>query len=348
MTILRSIDMILQNAALHRKVIGVQVVLWLLFFLFLLLFYLHRSGVNAFSLAMPVSLTLFYTLAAYGNASWLIPKYYDQHKGKYLLYSAFFLCTITFIRVTFELFLIFPFLRSNIQLKNTYYSFVLISNFIAFLFGALLRIIINYFHLLHKQAALQYQQTKAELNLLKAQVQPHFLFNTLNNIYYLAYKKNENTPAAIAKLSEIMRYFVDNAPNEKIKIDTELKFIRNYIDLEQIRMVHPLLLNFETHIDEETLIPPMLLIPFIENIFKHGIDKTKSANWANIYLTQKENALYLKTENPVISGLKNEKGGVGLMNLQQRLHLLFGPAATLKTVQKGDVFVAEMKIPLFL
>ena len=89
----------------------------------------------------------------------------------------------------------------------SHFSFVFITNFLAFAFGALLRISIDYLSLLRRQQEMKTRQVATELNLLKAQVQPHFLFNTLNNIYYLAYTKNERTPEVIAKLSDIMRYF---------------------------------------------------------------------------------------------------------------------------------------------
>ena len=201
-------------------------------------------------------------------------------------------------------------------------SMMSLSVFIAYLLGGLLYITQNYIELLINQEKLKSQQLSTEINLLKAQVQPHFLFNTLNNIYSLAVSKSEKTPEVVAKLSEIMRYFVDDAPKELVNVETEVSFLKNYIELEQIRMLFPIKVQWDLNIENPAqTIPPMLLIPFVENVFKHGIDKTKPHNEVSIRLeiTQK----YLDFE--VVNSVIQEKEGQwrSLENLKKRLELLY-------------------------
>ena len=121
------------------------------------------------------------------------------------------------------------------------------------------------------------QKSLAELNLLKSQVQPHFLFNTLNNIYYEAFREAPRTALLIGRLSDIMRYFVDESPKEKVTLATEIKFLENYIALEEIRIRHGVKVTFEQRYEGNPVIPPMLLMTFVENIFKHGIDRSAPA-----------------------------------------------------------------------
>jgi LytS/YehU family sensor histidine kinase len=175
-------------------------------------------------------------------------------------------------------------------------------------------------------------------------VQPHFLFNTLNNIYSLANIKSDNTKVAIAKLAGIMRYFTEDAPKEKVPLQTEIDFINNYISLEQLRMLHPV--KFNIHFSNENiLLPAMLLMPFIENLFKHGIDKTKESNEAELQLSIANNRLHYTVKNKICPNMKNGSG-FGLANLKKRLDLLYGNEYTMQAKKNGAYFEASMEIPL--
>ena len=171
----------------------------------------------------------------------------------------------------------------------------------AFLFGALLRISLDHFELLRQMEERKSQQVSAELNLLKSQVQPHFLFNALNNIYYLSYTKSDHAPQSIARLSDIMRYFVEEAPKELVPLKAELDFIQDYIEVERIRLPHSLEICWErnAHHNEQILIPPILFIPLVENVFKHGVDKTKENNKISISVEVESNALTFTVKNSI-------------------------------------------------
>jgi LytS/YehU family sensor histidine kinase len=215
---------------------------------------------------------------------------------------------------------------------------------IAFLFSILLYVAKNYITLLKKQEEMKTRQVTAELNLLKQQVQPHFLFNTLNNIYSLAHVKSDHTTTAIEKLAGSMRYFMEDAPKEKVPLQTEINFITNYISLEQMRMLYPVKItgNFS---EEKLELPPMLLMPFIENLFKHGVDKTKNDNEAMISLIAENGWLKYTVKNKLQPEIANGNG-IGLTNLKKRLDLIYNDQYRLSTKNNHQYFEAVLEIPL--
>jgi LytS/YehU family sensor histidine kinase len=180
------------------------------------------------------------------------------------------------------------------------------------------------------------QKSVAELNLLKSQVQPHFLFNTLNNIYYEAFREAPRTALLIGRLSDIMRYFVDESPKEKVTLSTEVKFLENYIALEEIRIRHGVKVSFEQHYEGNPVIPPMLLMTFVENIFKHGIDRSATGNSFTVSLRQEGDYLVFTTLNAVpAEAPSSPQPGFGLKNLEKRLILLYGNRFELRTGPAG-------------
>jgi len=323
----------------------VQVVLWLIFFLAWALYTNNKWNDSTYGFSSTLIGIVFYVVAVYGNSHFLMPRFFRKGNiWRYLLYALIFLCSLIAIRAYLEFIILMPLHKRFYDLKSPHLSLVFLTTLIAFLFGTLLFITKNYIGLLKKQEELKAQQLSTELNLLKQQVQPHFLFNTLNNIYSLANARSENTKIAIAKLADIMRYFMEDAPREKVLLQLELDFIRNYISLEQLRMPHPLRLNFEAdeiHVE----IPPMLLMPFVENLFKHGIDKTRNDNEAMIQLRVDEQKLVYTVSNKMPNS-SNPGNGFGLKNLRKRLDLLYGENYKLNTAIKDFYFEAKMEIPL--
>jgi len=191
------------------------------------------------------------------------------------------------------------------------------------------------------------QKSQAELNLLKSQVQPHFLFNTLNNIYYEAYREAPRTAKLIERLSDIMRYFVDESPKDEVSVNTEIQFLENYIALEKIRIRHGIELNFVHECAPDLRIPPMLLMTFVENIFKHGIDKSSSENKIEISLVQQKGSLIFKTKNLLHEKPGNDEPyGFGIKNLRKRLQLLYGEKFELRIITADNFFTAFLKVPL--
>ncbi len=286
----------------------------------------------------------FYMILIYGNSLWLMPKYFNKSKkGLYVIYATVFFCAVCVARLFTENIFLFPIQKVFYNIGLPHISLTFITSLIAFLFGILLFIANNYVYLLKRAEVLKTEQISNQLHLLKQQVQPHFLFNTLNNIYSLANAKSDNTKVAIAKLADMMRYFTEDAPKEKIALQKEITFIENYIALEQLRMLHPVQFNIQ-FTKENIELPTMLLMPFVENIFKHGIDKTKEDNTASLTLTMHNNKLQFSVSNK-IAELHKEKG-FGLDNLKKRLALLYDSNYVLTTTINNNIFEAFMEIPI--
>lgn len=173
---------------------------------------------------------------------------------------------------------------------------------------------------------LKEQQLATELKYLKAQIHPHFFFNTINNIYSLALKQSADTAPMIAKLGEMMRYILYEADKKSVSLDQEIAFLNNYIAVEKIRHTAAISIVFDVQgPTSTTTIEPFLLLPFIENAFKHGLHDETSNGFVYIVLCMAENELILDVKNskPAQTG-RNEAPGIGLKNVINRLDILFG------------------------
>lgn len=212
--------------------------------------------------------------------------------------------------------------------------------------------IIRYTHDFRKLKAaaqqLRIEKQEAELNYLKSQTNPHFLFNTLNNIYALAREKSDLAPESILRLSKILRYMLYEAGGEYIAIEQELKIISDYIALEQLRYDESLRVNFNYDVEDlKQALPPLLLIPLVENAFKHGVSETRSQPFVDIHLSVRQRQLAFLVKNSAESSLGDErvKENIGLTNLRRQLELLYKEYSL--TVQPGEgVFTATLKINL--
>ena len=198
-----------------------------------------------------------------------------------------------------------------------------------------------------RQAAMFHeQQMQEQLKYLRAQINPHFLFNALNCIYALTMMQDEKAPSSVLKLSEMLRYVIDDCRSDSVPLTKEVKYIQNYIDFQRIRMEREPDLTFDVQIaDPSYTIPPMLLQPIIENCFKHSrlIDDPKA--WVHISIRQNDSGLLFTSDNSkpsatafsrqsaIIGRQDEERTGIGLMNVQQRLAVLFGNKCSLKVIE---------------
>lgn len=177
-----------------------------------------------------------------------------------------------------------------------------------------------------RRQELEQQKTEAELAMLKTQINPHFFFNTLNNIYSLTYINVEDSRKAIHTLSRMMRYLLYSTEDEKTSLLKEVGFLRDYISLMRLRTNDKLKLIVDipdTLTDYE--IAPMLMLPFVENAFKHGVDATASSE-IHVVLSQEKQRLELEVENYIFArpDVKvKEEGGIGLVNTRRRLELMY-------------------------
>ncbi len=198
-----------------------------------------------------------------------------------------------------------------------------------------------------KEAILQQEKLKSELNFLKAQTNPHFLFNTFNNLYGLARKNDPSTAPSILKLSNLMRYILQECSARTIPIEREVKIIEDYIELEKLRYSDRLHLRFGQEIDDRRQeIAPLILLPFIENAFKHGASETRLDTFINIQLQLKDGHLQFAIENTFDGVIERLKDGVGLSNVQRQLELIYGQNHTLEIATSKDLFCVRLLIQL--
>src|SRR5258708_18491759 len=262
---------------------------WLIWSVLTIMFFFYTLEADPVSYAFDYAIhsTLSYAFIIYANALWLIPRLY--RKKKYLAYTVsvlILLVAVTYLRVTSQVYIWFHYIIEkpfHLEFRNYVYAFII--NTLFFIFSVAFRFTLDFFQIKQQQEKLLKQHAETQLSLLKAQVQPHFLFNTLTNIYFVAQRESPVTADLIEKLSSIMRYFLEQGPKHEIALTAELDFIRNYIELEKMRMRYPIKTDIELPEDLSLIrIPPMLLIPLVENVFKHGIDKREENNYISIRL----------------------------------------------------------------
>lgn len=216
------------------------------------------------------------------------------------------------------------------------------------LFFGLGKLIYDNYKLRLAAQQLKLEMQESELNYLKSQTNPHFLFNTLNNIYSLARDKSDLAHESIMRLSKILRFMLYETGGAFIKVEQEMDIIRDYIDLEKLRYDDSLRVNCVFEIDDmEQPLPPLLLMPLVENAFKHGVSETRNHPYVEIHLSISQQQLRFVVENSteIVSGDKRVKENIGLSNLRRQLELLYTDYHL--DVQQGEsVFTATLKINL--
>lgn len=194
------------------------------------------------------------------------------------------------------------------------------------------------------------RQTELELNFLKSQLNPHFLFNTLNNLYALALQQSEHTPESILKLSSLLRYLLYDTRTALNNFEKEKELMLAYIDLELLRIEDSTDLHFNIETDRPCSIPPLLWLPVLENAFKYGTRYIADIYFIDFKFYIEQNILYISSKNnyrtKAIRSNQNESRGIGLKNLQKRLDLLYPDRHIMKINNESEIFTIEIKIQL--
>ena len=325
-------------------------VFWAALFAFLL--YFDQSGLSTgerwtnefFNL-------LFYALIVYFNLFYLIPNYLT--KKRFLTYLLLLLAVtliLTPLRVIFFYFRFadLPRLQSNL-LDNLDLYFVL-----TFLIGGgstVAQIVTDWFRQLREQQELETRTMQSELRFLKSQINPHFLFNTLNNLYALTLKKSDKAPEIVIKLSEMMRYMLYECNEKRVPLYKEVNYLRNYLDLEQLRQHDNIRIDFtvEGHVSDQR-IAPLLFIPFLENSFKHGLNTQLRDGFVDIDLRVTDQTVNFRIENSkgqtVARPDNRPSGGIGLVNVRRRLNLMYPERYELRVSNTPNTFAVDLTIEL--
>jgi len=193
---------------------------------------------------------------------------------------------------------------------------------------------------------LKNEKKKTELMHLQSQVNPHFFFNMLNNLYGLVDKDSEKAKKLILKLSDMMRYSIYEGQKEHVTLQEEIDFISNYIELHKMRYHKNIHINFDVKVDNEDLkVLPLLFIILVENAFKHGVEVLRNNAFINLSISSKQNEILLKIENNFDKEENSEKG-IGLDNLKRRLELVYPKKHQLTSSIKDDVYTTELTLKI--
>ncbi len=213
--------------------------------------------------------------------------------------------------------------------------------------GTFFRLFIEWLKDVYNKMALEQQHFKSELSLLKNQLNPHFLFNTLNNIDALIIEQSPNASLALNKLSDLMRYMVYEAEKDMVPLQDEINYIQHYISLQRLRISNGDIIQFRVTGDTDgKQIAPMLFIPFIENAFKHSSLKDKPENIIDIRIQINDDKLSFYCFNSIAEIEKDKSSGVGLGIVQKRLELIYKDRYKLKVEKDNTNYIVHLDISL--
>ena len=292
----------------------------------------------------------FYIVITYINILYLIPNFLSEKKREWTFIGSLLLvcAIITPLKIITLYFLHsnFPPIQSELIRNQLWYFLGLV--YIAG-FSTIYSIIAEWKQQERQRQELQNQTIESELRFLKTQINPHFLFNTLNSLYALSLKKSDNAPEVVLQLSEMMRYMLYECNEPQVLLSKEVGYIENYLSLEKIRLQKNITVKFDVEGNtNDVFIAPLLLIPFIENSFKHGIANQIGEGYVYIKLRAKENQLLFQIANsrtslqaiPSLTGKKS--GGIGLVNVKRRLDLLYPNKNTLNIDESPQMYLVEL------
>jgi len=193
---------------------------------------------------------------------------------------------------------------------------------------------------------LQADKGKAELALLKSQINPHFFFNTLNNLYGLVAEKSEKAPEVVLKLSDMMRYTIYEGKEDLVLVKDEISYLQNYIELHKIRYQKKVEIIFTHQVTDGLKIAPLLFIILLENAFKHGVEKIPNSAFINMRMQSQGKQLFFTIENSFDGDISKNHNGIGLENLDKRLDHLYPKRHELVVEKKESVYKVQLKLEL--
>lgn len=330
-----------------RRRWSIHLLFWLAILLLYAVFFGRQNNNYAqtfffVGLLMPVTIGLTYFFNYF-----LIPRYLIT--GRYpafILYSLYALLTALFLAMMVVLLTFMVMARVHIHQMDpaSLDIFFLLTSLLMVVFLAAAIKMVNHW----RKSKEEYQQlmrerVETELKLLKAQLNPHFLFNTLNNLYYLTTQKSDRAPQAVLQLSEILDYVLHAGKSDFVPLPSELHQVNNYIALEMLRYEGRVTLKEHVEGDlQKYQIPPMTLVGLVENAFKHGVMPLAAGAWIRLSVHAAEDSLRVSVCNSRKQGPVNP--GVGLANLTSQLSLLYGPNHTLRIEQHNDEFLVNLTL----
>lgn len=340
------------------KILG-HLVFWISSISFLcFIFYLYSREINAALIAKALITNIGFALGVYINLYVLIPKFLKQKN--YIFYIFWLVVLLTSASLFIQFIIVYP-LRNILEVSEQFSSlstdthsafffatffYVLVSSFLKFINDWLSMQDLNY-----KLARIEKQKLEAELKTLKGQLNPHFLFNSLNNIYSLSLIQSEKVPELILKLSDLMRHIIYESRENYIELHKEIEFVDNFIALQKIRTSEKTKITYKKNGDiPSARIAPLLFEPFIDNAFKHGLPGNENSDFIAINFEFKpdETVVFKLANNYDSSDLwKTKDSGIGIKNVKQRLKYLYKKDEYSLTITKeNQIFSVELELKL--
>lgn len=231
--------------------------------------------------------------------------------------------------------------RQNMRTQTIWFFFLVVTGF-----SLAIELTFELFRQILSRQELEAEKNKAELALYKAQINPHFLFNTLNTLYALTLSKSDRAESAFVKFSNILHYMYAQADRELIPLCEEWEYIRQYVDLQRLRLNAHTRIELTEEIDDERVsVPPMLFITFVENAFKYGISSETDCT-IRIGIRLHDGVLKFRTENAVMRQREEAQPGIGIENCRKRLQLLFPGRFELETAEREGLYRVRLVIQL--
>jgi two-component system, LytTR family, sensor kinase len=334
----------------RKNEISLHCAFWILFILNSILTYdseyLHKYGF----LSIGFKQATFYLVVIcvfYLNYAYLIPRYLAERR--YYSYAAGIIALEALALTLFILhawFLDWYFSSGDFFVKDRISGlpYLAFQTFFYIVVAIGTRFTRDWFRYHQLRRELEEEKLKSELSLLGYQLNPHFLFNSLNNIYSLTMKNSAHVPDAILRLSDLMRYSLAVSTKSLVPLDEEIAYLHSFIELRKLQLVKPDLVTFSiTGRTDEVELPPMLLIPFVENAFKHGDIYSQDA-YISIRLDLLEDMLIFVVENKVLEGPKDVTKGIGLENVRRRIELMYPGRHTLDIQPGTSSFRAKFQL----
>jgi len=332
----------------RRLAIIFQICFWSLFMLLQMVMSSNFLPFKPAILFSAVNLILAATVF-YLNGLWLFPAYFEKRRyGLYILFNLVVLMVLSHTFFMLDVVLVRNFRMEEVSVNLPPYfphlrifTLLISVNLISLIFSLIYKVRSQ--ELIEKQ--LSEEKLSTEVRLLKAQINPHFIFNSLNNIYSLAYSKSDQAPDAVLKLSEMLRYVYYDCNRDEVTLGAELEYIKNYIAFQQMKSPHEQNIILESEgVDESFRIAPMLFIPFVENSFKYSkIEDLRDAR-VKIKLTTTGNDLSFHIANTHPENGKSPGSGVGIDNVRNRLNLTYPGNHELHVRDEKKLFEVEMKV----
>lgn len=305
----------------------------------------------SFTLTNALITVFFYGLIVYFNILYLIPNFLSGKK--FLRYCAILLVSV-FVVAYLKIFVLYlrfygdP-VNQALIVERQEYLFLL--TFMVAGVSTISKIITDWIRHQRERQVLQTQTMQSELKFLRSQINPHFLFNTLNNLYALTLKKSDKAPEIVIKLSEMMRYMLYECNEKRVPLIKEVNYLHNYLDLERLRQGKNVDIKIQVNgTVSGQMVAPLMFIPFVENSFKHGLSNQISQGFVNIELdvADKDLRLFIENSKPERLPIQEPKrsGGIGLVNVRRRLNLLYPDSHLLEIKDNPNTYAVELNLDL--